>query len=110
MEFSNSVDFALDGQYHLLGSRVGAKKVSVQYCTFTVLDCTITIFSPYFLRTLIVLLLHLLTYCNRHTFPVPYITIKVGVFSYFYGDREQCWRVDAGLERTTICELLPVEQ
>ena len=73
--------------------------VLLPYLTVLLLyfDRTCALFTAYFRRTLIVLLPHLETYCNRTpaVFPCTVCNHKrlVGVFASFYGDREQCWRV-----------------
>ena len=49
---------------------------------------------------------------NRRTFSVPYTTVKdwYAFSRILTGTENNAGEQDAGLERTTVCELLPVEQ
>ena len=68
--------------FSIMEHTVGAKKkVSVQHCTFTVLErtCTYALLPPYFRHTLIILLLLPLMYCSCTTallYPYRDTTIK----------------------------------
>ena len=91
--------------------------VSLPYLTVLLpyFNRTYALLPAYFRCTLIVLLPHLLMYCNRTTAVLsPYheTTIKDwwACSRIYMGTEDNAGERDAGLEKTTICELLPVEQ